>query len=227
MKLTLERVKKESGNVRSFIFKPEKPLKWKAGQFLHYILHHEPTDERGSDRWFTIAAPPFEGKSRISTRIAGEKGSSFKKALVELKIGDSIEAEGPDGDFILEDPSKDYIFIAGGIGITPYRSIVLDLDHSKKPLNIRLLYSNKDENIVYKDELDALAKKHPELKIDYIIGERIDVNKIRELVGNYKEKIVYISGPEPMVESLGNSLKEDGLAEDHLKQDWFPGYPED
>ncbi len=81
MKLKLTEKKQETPDVTSFIFTPSEPLTWKAGQFLHYVLHHEPTDERGSDRWFTNSAAPFENHVRITTRQTIDNGSSFKKKL--------------------------------------------------------------------------------------------------------------------------------------------------
>ena len=228
MKLKLERTQKEAPGVISFIFNPQDKVEWKPGQFFHYILHHEPTDERGSDRWFTISAAPFERNIMITTRIVDDKGSSFKKALQELKPGEEIEATEIDGDFTVDNPDKKMVFIAGGIGITPYRSIIKQLDYDKKPVNVTLLYANRDENIPFKTEFEQVAKNHPELIIHYVVSpEHIDVAKIQEQVPDYKERMVYISGPEPMVEDLGNALKESGLSEDHLKQDWFPGYPKE
>jgi ferredoxin-NADP reductase len=225
MKLKLIEKKQEASDVISFIWESDEPLNWQAGQYLHYILHHEPTDDRGSDRWFTIAAPPHENP-RITTRFA-EKSSSFKARLKKFEVGDTIEAEGVEGDFVVSDPEKEMVFIAGGIGVTPYRSIILDLAHNQKPIKIHLLYSNRNSEIVFKDEFEEVRKTHPEFKIDYIIGDRLDESKIKTLVPDYQEKLVYISGPEAMVENLGSALKEAGLKEDHLIQDWFPGYPED
>src|SRR5580698_4308587 len=124
MKLKLAAKKTESAGVVSFIFKPEEPLMWKAGQFLHYVLNHAPTDDRGSDRWFTIASAPYERHVMITTRLAAKKGSTFKHNLKSLKLGDAIEFSDLDGDFTVDDPRKHYIFIAGGICITPFRSIL-------------------------------------------------------------------------------------------------------
>ncbi len=225
MKLNFVSKKTEVPGIESFIFKPLEQITWKAGQFFHYVLHHEPTDDRGSDRWFTIATAPSEGFVMVTTRFANEKGSSFKKALADLKVGDAIEISDLDGDFTVEDTTKEYVFIAGGIGITPFRSILKELDQNGSRCAITLLYANRDQDIAYKDELEAFAKNNPALKIHYIISpERVDVARVKELVPDMQKPIFYISGPEPMVESLGNSLKGSGIAADHLKQDWFPGY---
>lgn len=225
MLLQLVTKKSETSDVTSFIFKPAEPVAWKPGQFFHYVLHHEPTDDRGSDRWFTNSAAPFEDHVMITTRIANEKGSSFKKELSTLDVGKNIEISDMDGDFTIEDPNKKYVFIAGGIGITPFRSILKELDHDKKPINVTLLYANKDQNIVFKEELEEIAQNNATFIIHYIFSpEHIDEMKINELIPDIQTPIFYISGPEPMVDSLGNILKGMGIPEDHMKQDWFPGY---
>ncbi|HEX7042867.1 MAG TPA: FAD-dependent oxidoreductase [Patescibacteria group bacterium] len=226
MELKLIEKRQETKDVTSFIFAPSEPLSWKAGQFLHYVLHHRPTDDRGSDRWFTNSAAPFENHIRITTRQSTDNSSSFKKKLFSLVEGKSIEISTVEGDFTLDDPSKKHVFIAGGIGITPFRSILTQLNHEKEQINVTLLYANKDQNIVYKEELETIAKANPNFKIYYIFSpEHIDEKKIRELVSDIQNSIFYVSGPEPMVDSLGELLKQMGVLEDHLKQDWFPGYP--
>lgn len=227
MKLKLTEKKTVTPDVTSFIFEPQEPLSWQAGQFLHYVLHHEPTDDRGSDRWFTISAAPFEGHVMITTRFS-EKSSSFKQKLQSLAIGKSIEVSYKEGDFILEDLNKQYVFIAGGIGITPFRSMLVQMYHDQQPINVTLLYANRDNNIVFKEELEAIAEKNPNFKIHYILSpEHVDEAKIRELVPDLTTPLFYISGPEPMVDNLGEMLKKMGIAEDHIKQDWFPGYPQE
>jgi ferredoxin-NADP reductase len=227
MKLELVKRKPETVGAESFIFKPTEPVSWKAGQFFHYVLHHRPTDDRGSDRWFTISAAPFEKKVMITTRLS-EKGSTFKKTLRDLKIGEFIEISDLDGDFIVEDLEEEYVFIAGGIGITPFRSILKQLEFENKQIKATLLYANRDKNIVYQGELEKMAKNNAYLKIHYIISpERINENKIKEFVPDLKKPIFYVSGPEPMVESLINMLEKMNIPENHLKRDDFPGYPEE
>jgi len=228
MKLNLVGRKTEAPGVESFLFKPTEPITWKAGQFFRYVLHHRPTDDRGSDRHFTIATAPSEETIMLTTRFTIDKGSSFKNALAGMKIGDTIEISSLAGDFILEDFAKEYVFIAGGIGITPFRAILKDLEKKEQQPVITLLYANRDQNITYKDELEAIAKNNSQLKIQYVISpERIDVAKVGEFVPDMQKPIFYISGPEPMVDSLGNALKEAGVSGDHIKQDWFPGYQEE
>jgi ferredoxin-NADP reductase len=228
VKLKLTATKNESRDVVSFIFEPQEPIDWKAGQFLHYVLHHEPTDNRGSDRWFTIASAPFEHHVMITTRLAAEKGSTFKKSLKELKLNDTIEVSDLDGDFILGDPQAEYVFLAGGIGITPFRSILKQAEHEGKQPRVTLLYANRNTDVAYKDEFDAMAKRNPNLTIHYLFHpQRLDESSIKKRVPDLKKPLFYISGPEPMVEGLGKKLKQLGVLEEHIKQDWFPGYPEE
>jgi ferredoxin-NADP reductase len=226
MKLKLVEKKQETSDVTTFLFTPLEPLTWKAGQFIHYVLHHEPTDDRGSDRWFTNAAAPFENNVRITTRLATEKSSTFKKKLFSIQEGKNIEISNVTGSFVLEDPEKEYVFIAGGIGITPFRSMLTQLNFEKKPINVTLLYANRDQNIVYKEELEAIAAKQQNFKIHYIFSpEHIDEKKIKELVPDLQKPLFYVSGPESMVDAVGEVLKKLGVTEENLKQDWFPGYP--
>lgn len=225
MKLTLIRKKIEVPGVESFIFEPAEPIDWKAGQYLHYVLHHEPTDDRGSDRWFTIASAPYEKEIMLTTKIATSKGSSFKSALVDLKMGETIEISYLGGDFVLGDYSKEYVFIAGGIGITPFYSILKDLDEKKVQIKATLLYANHDENIPYKEDLEHFVKNNSNLTIHYVLSpEHIDEDLIKKLVPDLQKPMFYISGPEQMVESLGDTLDEMDIHTDRVKQDYFPGY---
>jgi ferredoxin-NADP reductase len=165
MKLKLIGTKPEAGNVKSFIWQPEQPVEWIAGQFMHYSL--KMPDGSINKHYFTVSSPPHTGTPQISTRISE---SDFKQTLNSLKIGDFIEATPPDGDFVWEDSDKPILFIAGGIGVTPFHSILLDRDHNNLPLNLTLVYASRDDKIVFKEEFDALAKKHSELTIKYIVG---------------------------------------------------------
>jgi ferredoxin-NADP reductase len=226
MKLNLIERRIEVPGVESFIFEPAEPLEWRAGQYLHYVLHHEPTDNRGSDRWFTVASAPFEKRVMITTRLAGEKGSSFKAKLQSLAPGKSIEISVVEGDFVIEDPAQEYVCIAGGIGITPFHSILKEADHAGKKLRVTLLYGNRDEHIVFREELEEFAQRNSNLAIHYILApERVDESVIRKFVLDISKAIFYISGPEPMVKALAEAVKGMGVIKERIKLDDFPGYP--
>lgn len=224
MRLALKEKRPETSDTTSFFFESETPLSWQAGQFLRYTLEHSNPDERETKRYFTIASVPHEGFVMLTTRFS-QDGSSFKRALRTLPIGGTIEAEGPDGDFVVEDPAEEFVFIAGGIGITPYRAILLDLDHKNIPMNVKLLYGNRNEEFVYKNLLEELRKKHPTFTIEYFVSPaRIDEAAIRRAVPDLEKSLVYVSGPEPMVEAFEKMLSGMGIPEAHLKRDYFPGY---
>jgi len=217
MKLALRATKQEASDIFSFIFVPERPLRWKAGQYLHYILNHPKPDDRGMERYFSIASAPYEKQVMLTTRFA-PKGSSFKKALKKLKPGDVIEVCDKGGDFVLDHRRKMFVFIAGGIGITPFRAILLDMDRNKKPLNVQLLYANRNDDFPYRKELEALKKRHPEFRIDYVVNpDRIDEKTIPKLVPDMDKPVFYVSGPEPMVESLDKILKKLGVPKNESK----------
>lgn len=225
MKLTLIDKKPEAQDAITFKFKPQEPLNFKPGQYLRYIFNHPNPDDRGLNRFFSISAAPYEGVDQITTRFAPEKGSSFKTALKNLEPGAEIEATGPLGQFTLDDPTKKYVFIAGGIGITPFRSMILQLDHDSKPINIKLLYANRTPDAVFKDEFEAVKSRHPEFQIKYFIGDqKIDEAAIKAEVPNLQEPIFYVSGPEPMVEAFEKMLMDMGIPDENIKRDFFPGY---
>lgn len=225
MKLDLVERRTEVPGVETFVFEPREPLSWKPGQYLHYVLHHEPTDNRGSDRWFTVASAPFEKRVQITTRFADDTSSSFKKKLFSLVPGKSIEMSVAEGDFVIEDPALEYVFIAGGIGITPFHSMLKQADHDGVRLNVTLLYGNRDENIVFKGELEGFAKNNPNLRINYLLNpQKIDEASIKENVSDLAKPLFYVSGPAPMVFALQETLKQMGVEESRIKLDDFPGY---
>lgn len=226
MKLKLVTTRQETKDVKSFIFQPEQPISWQAGQFLYYTLPHSNEDDRKDKRWFTNSAAPSEGHVMITTRFTPDTGSSFKKALFSLPAGSEIEADEPEGDFTLDDPNKNYIFIAGGIGITPYRSILTEAAAKGQNLKVHLLYAYRSDDIPFREELDKLASKNPDFKVDYIVNPRkIDEQTLKAALEQADNPIVYVSGPEPMVEQLKDTLMNLGVEEERIKADYFPGYP--
>lgn len=222
MELTFLGKKQETKDVFTFYFKPPSKTEWLPGQFLIYFLKHGNEDVRGKMRFFTISNPPFLGNLSITTRI-NPKGSSFKKALMNLKEGDKIEARTPEGNFIVEEADNKYVFIAGGIGITPFHSILAQLNHDGENLDITLLYSNSDEDFVFKKEFEEIGKNLSNLKIKYVIG-RITKDTINENVKDVEDSIFYLSGPNSMVEGLAEVLNEMGIDQKHIKTDYFHGY---
>jgi ferredoxin-NADP reductase len=225
MKLTLIAQHPESDDVTSFKFRSDAPLRWQAGQFLQYTLPHQDVDDRGASRYFTIASAPFETDVMLTTRFASERSSSFKRALGQLRVGATIEASDPDGDFVVDDPSREHVLIAGGIGITPFRAMLLDLDHQNLPINATLVYASRSPAFVYRAELDGLAVRHPHLVIRYLVSPaRVTETSIRDVAADLAKPTFHVSGPEPFVEALGTMLAGLGVPDAHVKRDYFPGY---
>ena len=231
MKLRFVGKKKEIENVFTFTFdpclpagRPAKKIAWQPGQYLHYELPHPNADDRGVERWFTISAPPYAGLPTITTRFNTDRSSTFKKALRKLEPGTEIEAGEPRGDFLLDPDAYCHVLIAGGIGITPYHSQLLQLDHDGKPLNVDLMYANRDENFVFDAQFQELAAKHPEFKIHKFVGdERISKDDLHPFLAD-ERVIFYISGPKPMVETYQHLLEDLNVAPERVKTDYFPGY---
>lgn len=238
--LTLHQKIQLSRDSYEFIFEQKEkktPLKFEPGQYMEWTLHHKNPDSRGLRRYFTIAASPLEPNLRIGVKIS-PNSSSFKKSLLHFRPGSEIVASELAGEFILpKDPSKKLCFIAGGIGVTPYRSIIKYLIDTDQKRDIILLYSNKKaEDIVYKDIFDTAFKKIG-LKTVYLLTDKtsipkgwngkvgyIDAKVIQEEIPDYKDRIFYISGPHSMVDIFERTLKGMDLSGVQIKVDYFPGY---
>lgn len=208
--------KSEAGNAKSFLFElPNGAYTWVPGQYiaLSFVDGDETHDNK---HWFTIASTPASNHIQITTRLTD---SIFKNKLKSLKPGDEVIITEAEGDFIWKESEKPTVFIAGGIGITPYHSIL----SSKTDINAHLIYVNRDDNYVFKEELENIQSQNPNLKISYLKGS-IDSQMIENAEPNLYSSLVYLSGPEPMVEAVGNNLLEKGLEGDSLVRDWFPGY---
>ena len=210
----------EAGNIRTFVFETNGET-WVAGQYQTWVLKQAGETKDENQRFFTIAAAPSEGEFHISTRVGP---SAFKQALNALQPGDTIEAHGIEGDFTWEETGEPVVLVAAGIGVTPFRSILLERHAQGKPLNATLLHYNREEAIPFKDnEFAKLQAEHPELTIKYIVGEHVTTDSILENAPNALSHMTYLSGPEPMVDAVGDELIKRGV---NLKQDWFPGYTE-
>lgn len=225
MKLILAAKRPETPDVTSFLFRSEEPLSWQAGQFLQYTLPHPKSDDRGTKRYFTIASAPFEGHVMLTTRFAGGRSSTFKRALRELPIDARVEVGTPAGDFTFPDPDLPHVLIAGGIGITPFRAMLLDLDHRELPVNATVLYANRTSDFVYQRELDALRRRRPRLVVrDFVSPQHITKESITGMVPELGTAVFLVSGPEPFVQAIERMLSEMGVPDTRLKRDYFPGY---
>jgi ferredoxin-NADP reductase len=220
IELPLRSSRDEAGNVRTFVFDTG-GLSWIAGQAQAYVLAAAGESEDENQRWFTIASAPSEGAIHISTRVSS---SRFKQTLNAMRPGDRIVAHSLEGDFTWEDASATpVVLVAGGIGVTPFRSILLERQSGNRPLAATLLYFNRPGEIPFRRELEELTRRHPSFSMRVIEGEPITADRILQLAPESRERVLYLSGAEPMVESVGGALRDRGV---EVKQDWFPGYDE-
>lgn len=213
-------------NIWAFYFEPMSRLRFTPGQYMEWTYPHKMPDSRGVRRYFTIASSPNEKYVMVASKIAASS-SSFKKALMNMKPGEQITALGPSGEFTLpKNKSQQVCFIAGGIGITPFRSMVKNLLGQKENRDIVLLYSVSTEGeVAFKEIFDDGAKIG--LKSYYVYTEKegfIDKEMIKKRVPDYKDRVFYISGPEPMVDAFKKILVSMGVK--RVKTDFFPGYSE-
>lgn len=223
MKLRFQSKQEIQSGVFTFVFEPQEQMVWQPGQYMHYFLKHAGADDRGEERWFTISSAPYEERVQLTTRWSGDKASSFKKAMFALKPGDELEAEGPGGKFVWQAGNHRHVLVAGGIGITPFRSILLQLDHDGKEIDADLLYANRDDNFVFGAELSGLAAKHSGLRINKFVGKEITLKDLKPFIG-LPGVLFYLSGPESMVDSFKDQLLVAGAGEESILKDRFPGY---
>jgi ferredoxin-NADP reductase/nitrite reductase/ring-hydroxylating ferredoxin subunit len=225
VKLSLAGIRPEAPDVTSFLFRSEEPLGWQAGQFLRYQLPHAEPDDRGTVRYFTIASAPHEGHVMLTTRFAGAHSSTFKRALRELPVGAQVAVNQPAGEFTLPGPDHPYILIAGGIGITPFRAMLLDLDHRGLAVNATLVYAHRGPDVVYGGEIDALRRRHPRLVVCRVVSPaRVTPDVIRGVASDLASPTFYVSGPEPFVKAVEGMLSGLGVSDTRVKRDYFPGY---
>lgn len=225
-----------SSNIYLFNFGKILNFNFTPGQYMEWTLPHEKIDSRGNRRYFSIASAPSEDLM-IAVKFYNDS-SSFKKALFNLDVKERIIASSLSGDFILpKNLNTPVVFIAGGVGIAPFRSIIRDIVDKKKQVDIVILFANqKREDIVFKDLFEE-AKKFGVSTI-YILtdtssippdweGEagRINASMIQR-VPNYMSRTFYISGPQPMVRSYQDLLKTLGIQDKKVIVDYFPGYEE-
>src|SRR5579864_7110707 len=142
MKATLVRTHKEAANISTYWWRTEKAVDYIAGQYIEMTLPHSQPDERGTKHWFTLSSSPTDAPLVSNTTKFAEKSSTFKLALRRLKPGDSVTISEPMGDFVLpKDASIPLVFVAGGIGITPFHSIIKWLHDTKQSRNLTFIYS--------------------------------------------------------------------------------------
>jgi ferredoxin-NADP reductase len=240
MKLKLVKKNEEAKGTMSFVFEPEKEVNWLPGQYFYWSLPELKDDPKGNTRHFTIHLSPSEGKNiGLTTRIRDV--SPFKQAFSKLNIGDIVQGEGPEGTFVLDEHEKgEHVLMAGGIGITPFRSFIkYNIDKGLKDTKLHLIYANSNPlEIAFKSELESWAKAADNITVDMTVSEpdsswngltgRIDAAMIQKLIGNWQAEIgkltFWLCGPPPMAEAMEKILGSMNISSGKVRSEKFTGY---
>jgi len=222
-----------------FVFMPERPLHYKPGQYMEWTLPDEHSDNRGNRRYFTLASSPTEPELRIGVKFY-ERSSSYKAALLSIDSQTPVVAAQLAGDFTLpDDPAQKLVFIAGGIGVTPFRSMAKYLIDKQEHRTVTLLYSvHTPDDIAYREVFEE-ARRTAGLDTTYVLTGsngasqsalphshhgRITAQLIQQTVPDYLERTFYLSGTHGMVTAMQQTLHELGVARSQIKTDFFSGY---
>lgn len=208
----------------AFYFESMGSFKFIPGQFMEWIYLHPKVDLRGFRRYFTISSSPTEKYVVITMRYFG-RSSSFKRAFFNIRPGERVTALGPLGEFVLpKEREVPLCFVAGGVGITPFRSMVGYLLDKDEKRDIVLLYSNHvKEEVAFKEIFDKVGRVG--VRSIYVMTGKdgyIDEEMIRMRVPDYERRVFYVSGPQPMVEAFEKMLSRMKIKK--IKTDFFPGY---
>lgn len=223
-----------NSDIWRFDFEKPSGYSYIAGQFIELTISDEHPDDRGTKRWFTLSSSPTEDMISITTRLV-EKHSTFKGDLSALKAGDVVETGAPEGTFTLPDVGK-IAWIAGGIGVTPFRSQIKYLLDTKHERDIVLIHGNRTpDDIAYCELFKQAENELSSFRYVPVVGDTggvewngkvgtLDDALLLDVLEDLRDRAVFVSGPEPMVEAFKPRLMKLGVEEDSIHQDWFPGY---
>ncbi|MEP7134895.1 MAG: RnfABCDGE type electron transport complex subunit D [Chloroflexota bacterium] len=225
-----------SPDVYEFVFAPAQRLKFAPGQYMEWTLGHHDPDTRGNRRYLTLASSPTEQNLKVGVKFY-KPSSSFKKAMFAMDRNTEIVASQITGDFTLPlDPNQRCVFLAGGIGITPFRSMIKYLLDTRQRRPITLIYAAKTtDDIVYKDLFDQ-AEKELGLKVIYTLTDsnnvptswkgnvgRITKEMILKQVPSTRSAHFYLSGSRAMIDSFKEALGELRIPNSQIITDYFAG----
>ena len=232
-------VKREEVAEGTMAFHIERPagFEFKSGQYVDMtLINPSETDSEGAVRTFSIASAPYENELLVATRM---RETAFKRVLRVLPLRSELKFEGPMGSFILhKSPAKAAVFLAGGIGITPFLSMLRQAAKEKALHLIYLFYSNRrPEDAAFLRDLEDLAKANANFVFVPSMsemeksgaawqGEQGFIN--REMLTKYLPDlhgpIYYIAGPPAMVAAMRQMLISAGVEEDDIRTEEFGGY---
>lgn len=210
-------------NTFTFSFKPDQPLDWHAGQ--HGMIELKPTKNKTMRRMFSLSSAPSEGVISITTRYTEKTASSYKKSLWTLKAGDKARLRGPVGSMYVRNPSQHNVFIASGIGITPFRSILTEASSGKQHLHATLLYENRNSAVIFQDEIKRLSSSLENFEVKFFTRqEKLTEETIRLSVLNIDSSMFYLAGSPSTIKRYKKILSQLGVKSSQIKNDPFYGY---
>lgn len=227
MKAAFDHFTQETSSVRTYYFRPERPVRFEAGQFieLYLTLPSGETDVR----WFTLSNAPHEPLLAVTTRHSVADASPYKQLLAALRPGDQVTMTDPMGDFVMPlDTSRKLVFVALGIGITPFRSMAVSLPRSDDTRDIVLLYvARAPEDILFQDALqngfgDGVTYFCTNPPQDWK-GEQGPITADRIVEHASADALIYIAGPEQAVHGLTLDLRHSGISPNRVVADYFSG----
>lgn len=222
---------------REFSFKRPEGFTYRAGQTIDLTLINPPeTDDEGNSRTFSLVSAPHEPDLRITTRL---RDTAFKRTLKNMPVGTELSLDGPFGSFTLhENTERPAVFLAGGIGVTPFHSMIADATERSLPHHIYLFFSNRrPEDAAFLDEFEAFQKQNPNFKLVATMtdmehsarpwtGETgyIDAEMLRRHLPKEGSPIYYLAGPQSMVAAMRTTLNGIGVSNDDIRFEEFAGY---
>jgi ferredoxin-NADP reductase len=231
--MVLKEIQKISDRVYNYVFVPQKNFVFSAGQYMEWTLPHVGFDSRGNRRSFTIASSPSEETIQVGVKFYNP-ASTYKYAMSQMKLGDEIFVSQLAGNFTLRGHEKQKLaFIAGGIGITPFRSIVKNVIDTNTAMDVVLLYLVSDKNELAYLDVFREASKYGVKTIpiitnseedDSFIHAKLSSELIKELIPDSLDRHFYISGTNNMVDGVKVYLKKIGVKQTSIKTDHFSGY---
>ena len=223
--MVFKRMEHETTDIYTFVFHKPEDLEWLPGQ--HGIFRNLECRVEGDKNYriFSFASIKEEDVVMFSTRIS-HLSTDCKKKLLELKPGDKMTVEDPQGRFRIEDFDKPVCVIAGGIGITPVRGLLKDMDlRSINPKKLRVLYSDDRGEFAYEETLNWINRKYDGLQLVFISDRNQFMKEIEDFAKEYRNKADYlISGTPGMNAAITDKLKAMGVEKTNIKTDNFIGY---
>lgn len=221
----------------AFRFTKPAGFSFKPGQAVDIALIDPPAEANSTHRLLSLVSAPFEEELAVATRM--RDGSAFKRALKALPLNAKIRLKGPLGVMTLhEDRSRAAAFIAGGIGITPFMSMLRQAAHNRLAQRLFLLYSNRrPEDAAFLAELQGLERQNGNFRLLATMtdmdksasawhGARGMVNEetVKRFVGDAVAPIYYLAGPPVMVDAMTGVLSRAGVRDEDVRSEEFYGY---